>query len=190
MLDRKADQGGHDEDGEDRAGDQRKGQGQRHGPENTPFDTLHGIDGDEGGQQDGLGEQNGPAHLPHGLHNGDGQGRLGLALFVEDANQVLGNDHCGIHDDAEVNGAHRNQVGGNAAQIQQQVGAQQRNRHCQRHHQGGAVVAQPEEQHQHQHHQADAFDHVLAHRVQGAVNQLGAIVMRHQPDARRAGSGR
>ena len=141
---REAKQRGHDKHGEDRAGHQGIGQRQGHGTEDAPLDTLQREDGNEGGQEDGLGEEDGPAHFADGLHN---RARKGLRLvfpFVQDANQVFGDDHGGIDNDAEVNRAHGDEVGGNAAQVQQQVCAQQRHRHGQGHDQGGAVVAQPE----------------------------------------------
>src|SRR5208337_14280 len=94
------------------------GQRQGHGTEDTPFDALQGVNGNEGGQEDGLGEEDGSAHLADRLHN---RAREGLRLvfpFVQDANQVLGNDDGGVHDDAEVNSAHGDEVGGNPAQVQ------------------------------------------------------------------------
>ena len=133
VPDREGEQRGHHEDGEDRAGHQGIGQRQGHGTEDAPFDALQGVNGNEGGQEDGLGEEDRPAHLADGLHN---RAREGLELvlpFVQDANQVLSDDHGGIHNDAEVNRAHGDEVGGNAAQVQQQVGAQQRDRHGQGH---------------------------------------------------------
>ena len=63
------DAGHHRNQGECQQGshDQRKGQRQRHRPEDLPFHPLQGVERDEGGEENRLGEQDGPSHLTHGL---------------------------------------------------------------------------------------------------------------------------
>ena len=77
------------------------------------------------------------------------------------------------------------QVCRDAAQIEQEERAQQRERHYCSDHERGAVVAHAEEEHEHEQDQGDAFDHVVPHGVQCPVDQIGPVVMGHEVDARR-----
>ena len=100
-------------------------------------------------------------------------------------NDVLDDDDGGIDDDAEINRAHRNQVGGNVLVIQKH----ERTEQCERDHRSDnesrPPVAQTQESHEHRQDQQDALGHVVADRVERAVDQFRAVVVRHQPYARR-----
>ena len=185
VLQRQAGQDGHDQNGEDGSGDQGESQCQGHRFEDAAFDALEGVERDKGGQEDQLGENDGAAHLRGGLDNGGREGAHPSFALFQNAQEVFHHHDGGIDDDAEVNGAHGNQIGRNAAQVQEHERAQQSDRHRQCHDERGAVVAQAQEQDQHQQHQRNPFNHVCAHGVKGAVGQPDAVIIHLQADTRR-----
>ena len=131
-----------------------------------------------GGEQNRFREQDGPAHLLDGLGDDLEQVVFAVALLFQSVQDVFDDDDGAVHNDAEINRAERNQVGRDTAQIQQQECAQQRKWNDDGDDQCGAVVAETEEEDEDEHDKADAFDHVLARGVEGALRQIRAVVMR------------
>ena len=83
-------------------------------------------------------------------------------------------DHDGaIQNNAEVDGPHRDQIGGQAELIQAQKGHHQRQGNDDRHNEGGAKAAQ--EQPDDPDHQQEAMQQVVMHRVQRVVHQLRPV---------------
>ena len=79
--------------------------------------------------------------------------RLGLAA----AQDRLRHHDGAVDDDAEVDGAERQQIGGNAGVVHQDEGRHHGKRHGDADDQGAARAA--EEQHEHDEHEADAGEH-------------------------------
>ena len=100
---------------------------------------------------------------------------------------VLHHDHRGVDDDAEVDRADGQQIGGFAAQEEHGQGEQQRQRHVDGHDQRGADVA--EEQQQHHRDQAHAGQQVFPNRAGGDVDQVGAVVIGLDLHARQQAAG-
>src|SRR5262249_28728801 len=128
-------------------------------------------------------EEEGASHVPHGVGEGRDQRLVGIPLPQHE--HVLHDDHRRVDDDPEVDGAHRDQVGGYALQVEEEERPEQRQRDDGGHDERGTPVAQAEEQEQHEDDQRDALDHVATDRVQRALDQLGAVVVRHDAYARR-----
>jgi len=90
---------------------------------------------------------------------------------------VLDHDHGAVHQDAEVDGAQRQQVGRNLRVMHEDEGQQQCHGNGQRHDQRRARAAQEDQQHQGDDDQA--FGQGLAHGVGGALDQRGAVQVGH-----------
>ena len=100
--------------------------------------------------------------------------------FAED---VLHHDHGAVHDDAEIDGADGEQVGGNVPPVQADERKQQRERNGDRHNQRGPHAEQKNAQdHQHQQH---AAQQVALHGLGGFLDQALAVVVRNHLHVRR-----
>src|SRR6185369_2152318 len=97
--------------------------------------------------------------------------RGGLRQPPEDR---LHHDHGGVDDQAEIDRADRQQIGGFAAQHQDDDGEEQRERYRRADDQRAAQIA--EEYPLQQHDQDDADHHVVQHGVGGDVDQILAVV--------------
>ncbi len=170
-------EGGHDEDGEDRPGEEGEGQGERHRAEDLPLHPLHRVEGEEGGEQDRLREEDGLAHLGDRLGDGGPQRAHLVAALLQDAQEVLGHHHGRIDDDAEIDRSHGDQIGGDAAEIEEEEGAEERQRHDRGDDERRTPVAEPEKEDEHQKNEADPLGHVLAHGVESAFDELRPIVV-------------
>ena len=95
----------------------------------------------------------------------------GLRQPAEDR---LHHDHGGVHDQPEIDGADRQQVGGFASQHQDDDGEKQRERNGGADDQRASEIA--EENPLQQHDQQDADHHVVQHRGGGDVDQVLAVV--------------
>ncbi len=108
----------------------------------------------------------------------------GLRQPAEDR---LHHDHGGVHDQSEIDGADRQQVGGFAAQHQNDHGKEQRERNRGADDQRAAEIA--EENPLQQHDQQDADHHVVQHGRGRDVDQILAVVDALDPHARRQDAG-
>ena len=97
--------------------------------------------------------------------------RGGLSEPAEDR---LHHDHGGIDDQAEIDRADRQQIGGFAAQDENDDGEKQRERNRRADDQRASEIA--EEYPLQQHDQDDPDHHVVQHRVGGDVDQILAVV--------------
>src|SRR3974390_1745755 len=100
--------------------------------------------------------------------------RLGTRLEV--SIDILHHDHRGIDDDAEVNGAERQQVGILPAQYQDDDREEQRKGNVDADDDGAAQIAQKQPLNKED--QQAAEDQVVQHRVRGHADQRAAIVKR------------
>jgi hypothetical protein len=89
------------------------------------------------------------------------------------ADDVLDHHHGAVHDHSEIQRAKRQQVRGNALQLQTGRGEQQRKRNGQRDDDRAAHISQ--EQKQNDHDQNDAFREVVQHGMRGEVHQIAAV---------------
>ena len=152
--------------------------GEGHGAEHLARHAGEREDGEIHNQDDELPEQR-RAHEARGLAFGDAIHRLvggGLALVHEVENHGFHDNHGPVHDEAEVERAQAHQVGRHAEGLHHA----QREEHAERnhagHHQPGPPVA--EQQQQHHHHDDAALDQVVHHRLDGLVDELGAVQKR------------
>ena len=104
-------------------------------------------------------------------------------LQVQPHQQRLHQHHRAVDDDAEIDRAQRDQIGRDAARLQHDERAQQRQRNHRRHDQRGAPVTQEDDQDRD--HQQRADHQVLGHRVHGMADQVAAVVDDAQAHARR-----
>ncbi len=104
----------------------------------------------------------------------------------EMAEDVLHHDDGGIDDDAEIDGADRQQIGGFPAQHRDDDGEEQRHRNGRRDDQRAAQIAQ--EHPLDQEDQRDAEQHVVQHGVDRDGDEIAAVVERLDLHARRQGA--
>ena len=102
-----------------------------------------------------MGLMAGPAQMPH---------------------DILHHDHGAVNDDAKINGADRQQVGGNVTRVQHNESEQKSQRNRKRNNNRGAPAHQEEDQHQQ--HQDHAAHKIVFHRSCGDVNQRAAVIKR------------
>ena len=187
---------GRDREGGEQAADQRVGVGLGHRPEDVALDARHREQRQEADDDDRRREEDRPVHL--GAGDGDGAEppgqaarrrlTLGMVRLGQMPEHVLDHDDGGVDDQAEIDGAERQQVGRVAAHHEDQDGEAQRERDRRRHDDRAAERAQEQPlHHEHQHH---AEDEVVHHRVGRGVDQAGAIVDPLDLHARAAGSSR
>ena len=100
--------------------------------------------------------------------------RPGLEIPVD----IFDQDHGGIDDDAEIDGADRQQIGVLVAQHQDDDAEEQRERDIDADNDGAAQIA--EEQPLDEEDQQAAKDEIMQHRPGGDGDQRGAVVERHQ----------
>src|ERR1700681_3928799 len=110
--------------------------------------------------------------------------RGGLRQPAEDR---FHHDHGGIHDQPEIDRADRQQIGGFAAQHQDDHGEKQRERNGGAGDQGAGEIA--EENPLQQYDQENAYHHVVQHGRGGDVDQVLAVVDPLDPHARRQDTG-
>ena len=135
-----------------------------------------GCDDDDGGEEDGTGHFAGTL-----FHVASGKLQLGMPLaFLED---ILHHHDGAVHQDAEVDGAERQQVSGNARQFHQYKGYQQCHRNRDGHHQRTTKIAQ--ENHQHHHYQQHADKQGVGDGLECLAHEAGAVEERMDDHALR-----
>src|SRR4029077_3958219 len=158
-----------------------------HRTENVAFDAAQGEQRNEGRDDDGRGEEDRPRyvssrsedgvvlHRHHGSRRNLGElalrKRFGVRQPTEDR---LHHDDGGIDDQAEIDRADRQQVGGFAAQHQDADREEQRERYRGADNQRAAQVAEKDPLQQHD--QQDPEGHVFEHRRGGGLDQVLAVI--------------
>jgi len=175
-------------EGEGGAAQQREAQREGHGSEDPPLHALEREEGHEGGDDDRGGEELRRSHLGRALDDQREQRPHSRTPLLEQAEDVLDHEDGRVHDDPEVHRSHRDQVGGDVARVEEDERAQQRQRDDQGDHGRGPEVGAAQERDQHHEDEQDALGHVLEDGVERAVDEVGAVVVRHDPHA--AGQGR
>ena len=178
-------------EGRDQRADQRIAVGPRHRTEDLAFDALHGEQRDECRDDDRGGEEHRPVDLQRADQDQAqpiGPARQARAIAaarriaappllgqmlqqrlpvlrprLEIPIDVLDQDHRGIDDDAEIDGADRQQVGVLAAQHQDDDAEEQRERNVDADDDGAAQIA--EEDPLDEEDQQAAEDEVVQHRA-------------------------
>ena len=171
----------------EQAAGQRIGIGPRHRPEDVAFDAAQGEQRQERRDDDGGGKEDRPRHVGGGredgmaLHaHGGVVGDMALLGFRkrgglrQPAEDRLHHDHGGVHDQPEIDGADRQQVGGFAAQHQNDDGEKQREGNGGADDQRASEIA--EENPLQQHDQENADHHVVQHGRGRDVDQILAVV--------------
>ena len=163
-------------------GDEREGERQRHGLEDFPFDALQRVERDERREQDRLGEQDRPAHLRDRLDD-----RFAASERMRSRSCSSMRRRFSMTTTAESTmmpksiAPMRNQVGRDAAQIEQQEGAEQRERHRPT----ATTSAErklPRPRKSTSTSSTSPMPSIMfcAHGVQRAVDEIRAVVIRHQ----------
>ncbi|OIQ81495.1 hypothetical protein GALL_367400 [mine drainage metagenome] len=183
-------QGGRNRKGGEQAAGNGIGIGRRHRPEDVAFDSRQGEQRHEAGDDDGGREQDGPVHL--GRRVGDdaefsaqayGGARAVQERFAEMAycggfgkmpENILHHDDGCIDYQAEIDGAHGEQVGGLSPQDHQCDGERQRKRNGHGHDDCAAQIA--EESPLQQENQQHSGQHVVHDGVRGDVDQILAVI--------------
>jgi hypothetical protein len=109
-----------------------------------------------------------------------------VATLLEVAEDVFDQDDGRVDDDAEVQGAHRQQICRIAQQYQDDDAEEERDGYVGADDDRAAQVAQ--EYPLDQEHQQTSEDEVVQHRVRGDSHQGGAVIKGHHPHARRQGA--
>src|SRR5581483_11423817 len=184
---------GHDRrhrEGRDHGAEQRIGVGARHRPEDLALDALHGEQRQDRRDRDDHREEDGAVDLDRGGEHAVQlvaqpafAAELVARVMGQMAEDVLHHDDGAVDDDAEVDGADRQEIGGVAAQHRDNDGEKQRHRNGRGNDQRTAQVAEEyplDEEDEH-----DAEQHVVQHRVHGHGDEIAAVVERVDLDARR-----
>ena len=181
IFEEEAGEDGRDQHGEDQAADQREGHHPGHGLEEAAFDGLQGEDGQVGGDDHSAREEDRALHLVRGL--ADLLGRRGAfpASVAEMADDVLDHHHGAVHHHSEVERAQREQVGGDAAQVQADGRKEQGEGHGEGDNDGAADVAEEEKQNDDD--EEDALAEVVEDGVRGVVEQVAAVEEGNDLDA-------
>ena len=190
-MGRQQDRGQHRRHGEggDDGAEQRVGIGPRHRPEDLAFDALHreqrqeGRDRDDHRKEDRLVDLDGAGQDPVQLvaeprRAIGGHPRRVMGDVAED---VFHHDHGAVDDDAEVDGADRQQIGGLAPHHRDQDRQEQRHRNRGGDDQSAAQVT--EEDPLDQKDQRDPEQQIVQHGLHRDRNQIAAVVERHDLDA-------
>ena len=172
----------HQHQGQQYRAEQGKRKGVRHRRKYFSFNTLKGKDGQEGQNNDGLGKQDRPPEihrrLAQRLHPPTQALMHGIVVagaHGQPHHQSLHQHHRTIDDDAKINRAQRNQIGGNAFGIHQNKRGKQRQWNDGGHRKGGIQIAQ--EQQQHRHHQHRAHRQIMRDRLHRVLHQLRTVIV-------------
>ena len=132
--------------------------------------ALQGKNGKVGQDDDEHREEGGTPHLNRGFKDRFPQGlsiEIGM-LGGEPPENVLHHDDGAIHNNAEIHGAQRQQIGRDAPQPQANKRCQQRERNDQGHNAGGSQMA--EKKIKHHRDQQRAFQQVFEDCFEGRVD--------------------
>ncbi len=99
------------------------------------------------------------------------------------AENIFDHNDGGIHNDAEIHGAYREQVGRLPGENHQDHAEGQRDRNGRRHHHGAAQIAEKEILNEK--HQEDAKENIVKHRLRGSVNEFPPVIKRRDVHALR-----
>ena len=174
--------GGHERDGQNHGSEQGGEHGERHRVEHLSLNALKGQDRQVHDHDDELAEHEGAANLLRGLeHDGQALRRQKPSpqpalLLGETADAVLDDDDGAIDDDAEVQGPEAQQVAAHASTDHADHSKQHRQRDNERGDDRGPDV--PQEQKEDHDHKGGAQGQVVADRLDGGVDQLGAVIHR------------
>ena len=179
-------QGGHRQDcrerEQERAG-QRECIGVGHRFEDPALHPLECIDRNERRHDDDQGEERGHRHFFGGLGDHDRDPvRVGPAL-PQPAVDVFDQDHGAVHDDSEIDRAHRDQVGRDLDEIEPREGRQQRGRDDDGDGHGPAPRTQEEPDDPGD--QQGAFHEIRPDRMEGPLDEGRAVDEWDDLDARR-----
>ena len=177
----------HQRDREQRSEEHGEGLGKRQRLEQAPFLRLQGEDRQEGDSDDEQGEEERLAHLLGGFDH-DNVAAAGPAFvfpLLQAFVGVLDHHDGGVHHGADGDGdaGQRHDVGIEADVIHRHQRHQDGDGEHENHHQRAAEVE--EEDNAHQADNDDLFNQFFLQRIDGAQNQLRAVVHRHQHDALR-----
>src|SRR5262245_23480576 len=184
-----------DREGGDQTAGQGVGVGLRHRPEDVAFDSAQGEQRNEARDDDAGGEEDRAIDRKRRLKNRqqlaaqpgrrrcDRPNRSHGAYLPETTEHALDQDHGGIHDQPEVDGTDRQEVGRFTANDQNADGKEEGERDGGADDDGAAQVAQ--EQPLQQEYQGDSEHHVVQDRPRGDVDEILAVVDALDPDSRR-----
>ena len=163
--------------------EQRERHGVRHRPEQPPGRPGQHVDRQVGGDDDGNRVEDRPLDVARRVADDLGQ-VVGLVVALGQlAEDVLHHYDRAVHDHAEVDGANRQQVGGDVRPVQADEREQQRERDRDRDDERGADAEEKDaEDDEHEDH---AADQVLLDRPRRLLDQAGPIVVRHDLHVRR-----
>jgi hypothetical protein len=179
--------GGHCEC-RDHGADQRVGVSPRHRPENLAFHALHREQRQEGSNRDDDREEDRLVDFDCG---GEDPVQPVAAACIrwmtggvmrQVAENVFHHDDGAIDDDAQIDGADRQQIGGIAAQDRNDDGKQQCNRDGRGYDQRAAQIAEKDPLNEED--EGDAEQHIVHHGAHGDRDQVAAIVIRLDLHAR------
>ena len=165
---------------EDRAAD-GEGVGRRHRREDDAGHAGHGEEREEGDADDQRGERHRPGDLASA-----GQDALlhrPFAVVAEVPEDVLHHDDRRVDDDAEVDGAERDEIRRGPGGDQPAEGDHQRQRDVHRGDERRPPVAEEDEEDDGD--EPDADEHVLAHGAGGELHQVTAVVIGNDLHPRR-----
>ncbi len=158
---------------EEQSAEKGEAVGDGHGREDLSGDPLHGEERDEGDEDDGGGEEHrtrgvGDAFDDQvaGLFTGDTAGELSI--------DALEHNDGGVDEDAEVDCADGDEVGGASGEHHHAEGKEHGKRNGNGGDEGDSQVAEHRQQHERDEHEAGDDD--LADGVRGAVDEFGAVV--------------
>ena len=180
--------GEHGNEGErkDERADESEGHGVGHGMEEFAGGPGERVDGKITGDDDGDGVKDGAVDVASGGEDDFVEFVFLAVAFGKLAVNVLDHDDGAVDDDAEVDGADGEQVGGLAGGVQKDESEQERQRNGEGGDDGGADADEEEEQHKEN--QDHAAEKISFHGVGGDADEVAAIVVGADFDVRRQDS--
>src|SRR5277367_1487519 len=170
--------GEHGDEGEseNESANQGEGHGVGHGMKKLSGGTGESVDGKVTGDDDGDGIENGAVDVASGGKNHFVEVVLFTVVFVQLAVDVFDHDDGAVNDDAEVDGADGEQVGGFAGGVEKDEGKEKSKRNRESGDDGCADA--DEKKDQNDEHERHAAKKILFNGVGGDFDEIAAIVIR------------
>ena len=168
---------------ENQAAGEREGDGPGHGFEETPLDALQSEDRDVGRDDNTDRIKHGPLDFVRGFRDLLARRFSSGIAISQMADDIFHHHHRAFHHHAEIERAQREQIRGNAFELEAGGGEQQREGDSERNDEGSADIA--EEDKQHDRDEDDSFCQIVHDGVGGEMHQVAAIEEGDDGHARR-----
>ena len=176
MLQSNRAEGRHNEEREQQGPGECGDDGDSHGTEHASFQALQCQDGEIDRDDDEDAEDDGTRDLVGGLADGVYQGSARVAV-LQPVHAVFDHHDGAVDDGAEVNRPETHEVDRDSKQVHSDEAEEKRERDRQRYDNGGAPIAQEDQQYYKDEH--GRFDEIALYGCGGGVDDVGLVVEGH-----------